>query len=130
MLIGLPRQISKISNPSVSLLSTSPITPTDSDRNLSFIFDPSVTFPKLISSLSSARNYHIRDLRRIRHTLDLKTASIVATYFVLSKLDNYNSLYLITAQRQISRLLLLQNSLARVVTKTFELNISPLYLNI
>ena len=44
MLIGLPQQISKISNP-ISLLSfKSPITPTDSARNLGFIFDSSLTF--------------------------------------------------------------------------------------
>ena len=54
-------------------------------RNLGFIFDSSVTFSKQISSLFSACNYHIRDLRRVRHTLDLKTASVVATSLVHSK---------------------------------------------
>ena len=44
MLIGLPQQISKISNPSLSLPSNHPTTPTDSDRNLGFIFDSSLTF--------------------------------------------------------------------------------------
>ena len=44
MLIGLPQQISKISNPSHSLPSNHPITPTDSARNLGFIFDLSLTF--------------------------------------------------------------------------------------
>ena len=66
MLIGLPQQISKISNPSLSLPSNHPITPTT--RNLGFIFDSTFTFSKQFSSLSSACNYHIRDLRRIRHT--------------------------------------------------------------
>ena len=54
MLISLPQQISKISNPSLSLASNHPITPTDSIRNLGFIFDSSLTFSKQISSLSSA----------------------------------------------------------------------------
>ena len=44
ILIGLPQQISKISNPSLSLPSNHPITPTDSARNLGFIFDSSITF--------------------------------------------------------------------------------------
>ena len=48
MLIGLPQQISKISNPSLSLPSNHPITPTNSTRNLGFIFDSSVTFSKQI----------------------------------------------------------------------------------
>ena len=87
MLIGLRPQISKISNPSLSLPLNHPITHTDSARNLGFILDSSLTFSKQISSLSSACNYHIRDLRRIRHTLDLKTASVIATSLVHSKLD-------------------------------------------
>ena len=58
-------------NPSLSLSTNPHVTPTDSVRNLGFIFDSSLTFSKQISSLSSACNYHIRDLRRTRHTLDL-----------------------------------------------------------
>ena len=107
MLIGLPQHMSKISNPSLSLPSNHPITPTDSVRNFGFIFDSSLTFSKQISSLSSACNYHIRDLRRIRHTLDLKSASVIATSLVHSKLDYCNSLYLNLPHKQISRLQLL-----------------------
>ena len=63
MLIGLPQQISKISNPSLSLPSNHPITPTDSARNLGFIFDSSFTFlnrfhfypvPAIITSVTFA----------------------------------------------------------------------------
>ena len=118
MPIGLSQQISKISNPSPSLPSNHPITPTDSARNLGFIFDSSLTFSKHISSISSACNYHIRDIRRIRHTLDLNTASVIATSFVHSKLDYCNWLYLNLPQKQISRLRLLQNFLARAVSRT------------
>ena len=100
MLIGLPQQISKISNPSLSLPSNRPMTPTDSACNLGFIFDPKLTFSKPISSLSSACNYYICDLRRIRHTLDLKTASVTTTSLVYSKLDYCNSLYLKLPQKQ------------------------------
>ena len=74
MFIDLPQQISKISNPSLSLSSNHPITPTDSASNLRSTFDSGITFSKQTSSLSSACNYHIRHLRRMRHTLDLKTA--------------------------------------------------------
>ena len=100
MLIGLSQQISKISNPSLFLLSNHPITPTDSACNLGFIFNSSLTLFKQISSLSSACNYHICDLHRIRHTLDLKTASVIATSLVHSKLDYCNSLYLNLPQKQ------------------------------
>ena len=117
-LMLIPQQISKISNPSLSLPSKLPIAPTDSAHNLGFIFHSSHTFSQQISSLSSACNYHICDLRRIRHTLDLETASAIATSLVHSKLDYCNTLYLSFPQNQISHLQLLQNSLAHAVNET------------
>ena len=77
-----------------------------------------MTFSKQISSLSSACHYHIRDFRRIRHTLDFKTASTIATSHVHSKLDYCNSLYINLPANQTSRLQILQNTLARTITKS------------
>ena len=62
-------------------------------KNLGFIFDSTISFSKQISSLSSVCHYHIRDLRRIRHTIDYSTASTIATTLVHSRLDYCNSLY-------------------------------------
>src|SRR6218665_1166091 len=61
---------------------------------------------------------HIRDLRRIRPMLDLKTASTIATSIVHAKLDYSNSLFLNIDVTQINRLQAIQNALARAVTKT------------
>src|SRR6218665_1993454 len=61
---------------------------------------------------------HIRDLRRIRPMLDFKTASTIATSVVHSKLDYCNSLFLSLDSTQIHRLQLIQNSLARAITRT------------
>ena len=65
---------------------------------------------------------HIRDLRRIRSMLDFKTASTIATSIVHSKLDYCNycpyTLFLNLESTQIKRLQLIQNSLARAVTRT------------
>ena len=79
LLIGLPQQTSKIVNPSLSLPTTKPIMPSLSAKNLSFIFDSTLSFSKQISSLSSTCHYHIHDLCRIRHTLDSTTATTIAT---------------------------------------------------
>ena len=63
---------------------------------------------------------HIRDLRRIRPMLDLKTASTIATSIVHAKLDysNCNSLFLNIDAIQINRLQAILYALARAVTKT------------
>ena len=66
------------------------------------------------------------DIRHQAH-IDLKTASVIATSLVHSKLNCCNSLYRNLPEKQIFCLQLLQNSLARAVTGTSKLNISPLY---
>ena len=93
LLIGLPQQTSKIVNPSLSQPKTKPIMLSLSAKNLGFIFDPTLSFSNQISSLSSACHYHIRDLRRFRHTLDFTTATTIATALVHSRLDYCSSLY-------------------------------------
>src|SRR6218665_631626 len=62
---------------------------------------------------------HIRDLRRIRPMLDLKTASTIATSIAHAKLYYCNnSLFLNIDVTQINRLQAIQNALARAVTQT------------
>ena len=119
-LIGLSQQISKIIKPSLFLPSKPHIILTNSARNLGFIFDKNLTVSKQISSLSSARNNHIYDLRLITHALDKKTASSISASVFYYKLDYCNSLYLKLPKKQISRLQLLQNSLARTITGTLK----------
>ena len=88
---------------------------THSARNLGFIFDEHLTFSDQISAISKACYYHIRQLRCIRPYLDSTTACTIATSIVHSKLDYCNSLYYNLPKSQITRLHLIQNSLARVV---------------
>src|SRR6218665_797944 len=80
--------------------------------------DPHLSFSNHMSNLCRSCCMHIRDLRRIRPMLDFKTASTIATSIVYSKLDYCNSLFLTLESSQIQRLQLIQNSLARAVTRT------------
>ena len=74
LLIGLLAQPSKISNPSLLMPSNVTITPAQSARNLSVIFDSTLSMSDHISSVSKSCFLSIRDLRRIRNTLNLSTA--------------------------------------------------------
>src|SRR6218665_2124543 len=87
-------------------------------RNLGVTCDPRLSFSNHISNLSRSCFMHIREIRRIRPMLDFKTASIIATSIVDSKLDYCNSLFLSLDSTQIHCLQLIQNSLARAVTRT------------
>ena len=118
LLIGLPAQLSKIHNPTLTISSNKTIQPVSSARNLGIIFDSNLSFSDHISYISKSCFSHIRDLRRIRNTLDHKTACTFATSLIHSKLDYCNSLYLNISNQQLNRLQLVLNSAARAVTKT------------
>lgn len=91
------------------------------------IFDSNFTFSEHISSVSKSCFYHIRDLRRIRNTIDLNTARLIATSIIHSKLDYCNSLFLNLPASQTNRLQLVLNAAARAVTKTPKFHhISPI----
>ena len=62
--------------------------------------------------------FHIRDIRRIRHLLPLSAATALANSLVSSKLDYCNSLYSGISQANLNKLQHIQNSLARVITNT------------
>ena len=112
---GLSKQLAKIHKSSL-------IT-THSARNLGFIFDEHLTFSDQVSSVSKSWYYHIRQLRYIPQYLDTKTASIIATSTVHSKLDYCNSM----PKSQITQLQQIQNSLAHaVVTAPKSSHITPI----
>ena len=118
LLIGLPKQLSKIANPLIQMSPNVSLPPVSAARNLGVIFDSTLSMSDHISAVSTSCLFHIRDLRRIRNTLDLNTAKIIATALVHSRLDYCNSLFLNLPSYQLNRLQLLLNSAARATTKT------------
>ena len=89
-----------------------------STRNLGVIFDKNFTFRSHISAICNSCFYHMRDLRRIRHLLDLDSAKLLATALDSSRVDYCNSLLFGIADIDLTRLQLVQNQLARLVTKS------------
>ena len=127
LLIGLPAQLPKISDPCLLMPSNAIITPTSSARNLGVIFDSSLSMSDHISSVSKSCFVSIGDLRRIWNTLDYTTAHTIATSLIHSKLDYCNSLFLNLPQSQLNRLQLILNSSARAVCKSSKFShITPL----
>ena len=103
------------------------LSPTDHVRNLGVNFDADLNFQRHINNIVSACNYYIRDIRRIRKHLDLNTATALANAMVSSRLDYCNSLLYSVPGLYLSKLQRVQNSLARVVTRSPKLtHTSPL----
>jgi hypothetical protein len=119
LLIGLPKQLSKLKNPTVNV--TSDVTCFQA-RNLDVLFDCNLSLSGHISFITRSCFSHIRDLRRIRPGLNQTTARNIATDLVHSKLDYCNSLFLNLPANQLDRLQLVLNSAARAVTKTPRLH--------
>ena len=127
IVIGLPQQLKKIVSPLIHLPNGVNLSPVSSARNLGIIFDNNLSFSEHISSVSKSCFYHIRDLRRIRNTIDLSTARTIAASIIHSKLDYCNSLFLNLPATQTNRLQLVLNAAARAVTKTPKFHhISPI----
>src|SRR5664279_3771005 len=103
LLIGLPQQLSKLSNPLLAMPSNVSITPTSTARNLGVIFDSTLSMSEHISAISKSCFCHICDLRRIRSTLDLTTAKTIATSLIHSRLDYCNSLFLNLPSTELNR---------------------------
>jgi hypothetical protein len=118
LIIGLPQQLSKLNSPKIHLPNNVTLSPVDCARNLGVIFDKNLTFAQHISSVSKSCFFNIRDLRRIRNTIDHSTACTIATSLIHSKIDYCNSLLLNLPATQTNRLQLVLNSAARAVTKT------------
>ena len=92
--------------------------PAKSAHNLGVIFDKKFNFRSHISAICSSCIYHIRDLRRIRHHLDLDGAKLLANALVSSRFDYCNSLLSGIAETDLTKLQRVLNRLARVVTKS------------
>jgi hypothetical protein len=127
LLIGQPRQHAKLDHPTISLPDNVTLSPAISARNLGVIFDSKLSFTEHISAISKSCLYQIRDLKRLRSTIDQPTARIIATARIHSKLDYCSSLLLNLPASHLNRLQLVLNSAARAVTRTTKFgHISPI----
>jgi hypothetical protein len=118
LLLGLPHQLAKLQNPKISLPGNVVLCPVTSARNLGVIFDSNLSFSEHISAISKSCFQHIRDLRRIRNTINLSTACTIASSLIHSKLDYCNSLLLNLPTSSLKRFQFVLNSAARAVTNT------------
>ena len=127
LLIGLPKQLSKIQNPTLTVTPTVSVSPASSARNLGIQFDSNLSLSDHISSVTKSCLFHVRDLRRLRPILDQTTARNIATALIHSKLDYCNSLFLNLPAYQLNRLQLVLNCAARAVTKSSKFcHITPI----
>ena len=74
LLIGHPKQLSKLDHPTLSLPDDVTLSLAKSARNLGVIFDSDLSFTEHISAISKSCQYPIRVLKHLRSTIDQSTA--------------------------------------------------------
>ena len=87
-------------------------------KNLGVIFDSSFKLDLQINSVVKASFYQLKVLAKVKPFLSPRDLEKVTHAFVTSRLDYCNSLYVGMGQAQISRLQLVQNAAARLLTGT------------
>ena len=114
LIIGTRQQRAKLS-PVTLTLSGTELVPVSAARNLGVVFDSELSYKSQISKVCQTSFLHIRQIRRVRHLLDLNSAILLANSLVSSRLDYCNSLYFGLPECLLDRLQRVQNSLARAV---------------
>ena len=104
----------------------STVSPSDRVRNLGVVFDSNFKFSSQVTSVCRSCFVGIRDFRRIRRHLSRNAAIVVANALVSSKLDYCNALLRSLTTVDLNRLQCIQNTLARIVTRSSKFcHISP-----
>ncbi len=92
------------------------IRPSTTVRNLGVLFDSALCFDSHIGQIVKSCFYQLRNIVRIRPSLNFADAETIIHAFTTSRLDYCNSLYSGLPAKVINRLQMVQNSAARVLT--------------
>ena len=102
----------------LSTLQTMSLTPSNQVKNLGVIFDSELNFIPHIKQVTKTGFYHLKNIARVRPLLSRANTETLMHAFISSRIDYCNALLSGLPKRNISSLQLLQNSAARVLTKT------------
>jgi hypothetical protein len=100
-------------------------------RNIGFVFDNTVCYQKQVSLTVRAAWFHLRNIGKIRQYLDNAATERLIHAFITSKLDVNNCLLYGLPDTVLSRLQLVQNAAARMVTRTRKAeHITPVLMSL
>ena len=117
ILIGSKQQLAKLPDISVKVGNVN-IRTADNVRNLGIIFDKNLSFETQIAAVCKKASYNLYKLWQIRKYLDDDSCESLVHAFITSHIDYCNSLYFNLPDSLLKKLQLVQNSAARLVTRT------------
>ena len=91
---------------------------TDHVRNLGAIFSPSMEMEHQINSVCRSAYFHLRNIGHIRKYLTVDATKSLVNALVTSRLDYCNALLIGVPNTVLSKLQRVQNTAARIITRT------------
>ena len=114
IVFGTRQQLEKVDTIAVKI-GTETITPTDMVHNLGYFMDKHLKNSQHINKIVSTAYLQLKDILRIRPSLNTKTAQVIMQALVLSKIDYCNVLLNGSPEYQIDKVQRIQNMACRVV---------------
>ena len=112
-------------------VASAPVLASPFAKNIGVYMDGMLTLHKQITETCKSAFYSIRNISKIRKSLNLDTAKILVHAFVTSKLDHCNSLLYGPPKYEIQRLQHALNSATRLITLSHKFDhITPLLMSL
>ena len=100
------------------LVGSKTIYPSNSAKNIGTWFDTVMSMDKQISNICKCSFYHLRNIAKISKFISSRHCETLIHAFVTSKVDHCNILLSGLTQKQVRKLQYVQNSAARLLTRT------------
>uniref|UniRef100_A0A8C1UV32 Reverse transcriptase domain-containing protein n=1 Tax=Cyprinus carpio TaxID=7962 RepID=A0A8C1UV32_CYPCA len=117
MLIGSPHQLRKAESITLSV-DGSALQFQTKLKNLGVIFDANLTFDHYVRNTVKASFFHLRNIAKLRPMLTFSVAEKLINTFVFSRIDYCHALLAGVSKATLNKLQLVQNSAARILTRT------------
>ena len=115
MVFGTKQMLSHLNDFKLSLLGKE-LTPNDSVRDLGVFLDPQLSYDEHIIKTVSNCMSRLCQINRVKHIFDKTTLKLIINALVFSKLFYCSSVWSNTTQKNLNKLQLVQNFVARIIT--------------